>query len=424
MLELIKDFIFIQPPTQPHIAQIPAKFHPFIINHPAFKGPKSLKESAAQVFGSEREITWHSHAARPVRKVLSYFGLARGSTTQQPVSEEKPFIRTSDALPGYIIKQQRTDDLESSVAPDALLYRLRKAKKIRATLTHSEQEIVGVPHKYLYYDHNRGQWFLIAEKFSGLEQNSTVPLRAQHLKILTKLAFEANLEDMHRGNIQYSNDLRKWCIVDTEPLSRLPKKAIRSLPLSLFWLDSLSLRTFIALQSLPLMFANHPEALAQYPTPEQKEGVNEVKCDYLQTYFKNSARKAGLLIVLACALPCMNAGLGAAANCILLGKVYALGIQVGIILSACGRSTRARLVEQLAERRPYMNTITLRPMLYVWNKSPPALFVAAAALWVGCMYMAPGYLFAASVLESMISTSAITAATFLTLQRQASQSLR
>lgn len=428
MFQAIKNLAFAPPPVMPHIAHVPKKFHPYIINHPEFKGPQELKKEAARLFGAVQDLTWKDQIARPLVQLLSLIQVIQPSTTQQAVSENKPYITTSDALPGYIIKQQRTDGLESRIAPDALLYRLRKAEKIRRFLEKENNNLIAVPQKFLYYDNHRGQWYLIAEKFTNLKETPDTEPPLQVLETLAKLAFETGLEDMHRGNIQHSPTqvsvgikINKWCIVDTEPLSRSAKKMIRSKPFSRIWLDTPSLRIFFALQQVEMLLGNRNYGrLVQNPTQEEVSAVNDVKREYLQAYFKNSATKAARLILAAAALPALHAGLGGIASSLLLITIYGLAMQVGIILHCGGAKAISDGLDAWNNRHPWLSKLTVQPAQFVWGKSPQIMLAAISALGAGAALAIP-YVFVASAIKNTLCVSVFTAGIFLSLQKQAQQ---
>lgn len=92
----------------------------------------------------------------------------------EPISRSKPYVHTSPNLPGYLIKGKRTDSVGDQLdaacaaagcANDLHIYRVRKAAKVQKLIEYyGLQDHVLVPKKYLFWDKDNQNWFVIAEK--------------------------------------------------------------------------------------------------------------------------------------------------------------------------------------------------------------------------------------------------------------------
>lgn len=408
------------------------KFHPYIINHPSFKGPQKLKQEAANFFAAIRKdpnkLQWHQRAVQnlppKVNQFLNWMGLAGPSTAQESLGG-KPFITTSEALPGYVIKRQRTDHLANQVAPDALLYRVRKAEKIRTFLqAQGWESLVKVPHKYLYFDHEIGKWYLIAEKQENMLEVKS-PLGINNFRViqaLAHLAFVAGLEDMHHENIRLGAN-SSAVILDTEPLSRGAVKWIRSFPLSRFWLDTSSVKVFFSMQSLGL--------LKQYVCQtNQKATVDQVAGSYLDAYFARTVLKIGahiaLFMLVGASLSAVPGVLGAKATVTVIrlsiqakGGLLALQAVPNLCLFGLPRYVpKAKALWNKVPGNRLVNSLVGRVAHGIGQLPPSAKIAFAVIAWVATSLYVP-YTMLSFPLKTIAGLTGVIGLLQLKIQREA-----
>lgn len=172
-------------------------------------------------------------------------------SAQPPHPKDKPYIQFHPSLSGFVVKKEHP--LEG-LTPDTLLYRVRKADKIRKLITkHGFSNLAVVPEKWLY--HNGREWVVVAQKlalFEGYTKTfffsqedkkwytfyrdskgnfkTTLPVHAENYHVtarqghaLATLAFEAGLNDLGNNNVLFTKS-GESAILDTEPIYRKVKK--------------------------------------------------------------------------------------------------------------------------------------------------------------------------------------------------------
>lgn len=193
--------------------QLKHKFDPYILNKAKEPEQQKLCLQLDAIFAAPN----NSHEFKPVGG--------------------KAHVLKHQALPGWIIKKTRCDGL--NFIADQNIYRVRKALRIQQVIEkHHFTETVGT--KEFIYEHN-GEWLVISEELplaanvvvkqeddilARLYRNKNEivrPLTPQQAKEHAVICFEANLGDIHVGNLMYTVD-GKVALVDPEPVDRAAKK--------------------------------------------------------------------------------------------------------------------------------------------------------------------------------------------------------
>ena len=138
-------------------------------------------------------------------------------------------LKRNPDLPGWIIKRARHDKVgqRPDYRSDTHLYRVRKAKKINATLIkNGDDSLFVVPKKYLYTKDN--EQVVVAEQMVGQKFQNTDRFTPEQTRALTRLVTQGLFTDIHHENFLKRED-GKIAIIDTEPVSRGVKKANRNI---------------------------------------------------------------------------------------------------------------------------------------------------------------------------------------------------
>ncbi|MCE2983261.1 MAG: hypothetical protein LW832_06815 [Parachlamydia sp.] len=212
--------------------------------------------------------------------------------------DDKGHVVSHPALNNWIFKKER-EDLEFA-APDAHIYRVRRASRLQEVIAKNGIADIVVPRKWLYQTND--QWVVAAEKVD-LDETHIVksPSIMEHDKVqkhlspaqakgIATLCFEGRLEDVRGQNIQYTQD-GKVALVDTEPLSRSFFKSIPS------WVKHIPL--FKSTFKFRIAMENSERLYLICPNPLAKKEIRQVQN---QQFWKHLAK-----LVSSCALPLFGA---------------------------------------------------------------------------------------------------------------------
>lgn len=201
----------------------------------------------------------------------------------------------------WVLKLPRTD---MPTAADSHIYRVRKAEKIRNYIqkNHLENDLV-VPKKYLYWKESEQKFYTVAEKLDLSEEvvetasievensfkqfshiggqievlasqnckkRSLNPVQAKALAELSILGYT----DLTYNNLYFTKD-GKVAIIDTEPVKRLFKKAIKSSPI-FYIFGNMSItkcqQALVGIAKLKVSI-NNPEALKAVEKVERNHAL-------------------------------------------------------------------------------------------------------------------------------------------------------